>query len=573
LKDSEDKQAKIKEYVISGNVLSALICFAALLAFFQPMNLFRLSSAFVVLTLTLFGLLLIIIKYITSKEKIATGIAESPSWASYLFYCIIMFLISIIIFLGHEDNGQVQLLFFIPVANAAISHGKKFSLFIALIASVLITLNSLDIFGIKKLDYSADIYVLHIVTLFFTAWLVGGLASIEKDIRTKLMHLANYDELTGLMNHRSFHDQLDYALAKAKENKQELSLIMADIDYFKHYNDTHGHQRGDEALATLGKIFRELVCEPNIPARYGGEEFAFIITSLSFEETVDLAEKIRKAVEETFFYGGKEQPGGKLTLSIGIANYPRNAENKEGLIRAADQALYKAKFMNKNKVEVYFSVLDELKDKINHSEQELFNSVRTLISIINAKDRYTFGHSERVTAYAVALARRLMLSEEEISTLKYGAFLHDVGKIEIDRYVLNKEANFSEKEWELIKQHPVWGAEILKPLFSLRAVIPVVLYHHENFDGTGYPSGLKGEEIPLLARIIRIVDSFDAMTTDRSYKKAVDPSCALNELIRFSGKYYDSRLVAEFVEFIREEILNQKTLSLDNKLIKCLLAE
>jgi HD-GYP domain-containing protein (c-di-GMP phosphodiesterase class II) len=113
----------------------------------------------------------------------------------------------------------------------------------------------------------------------------------------------------------------------------------------------------------------------------------------------------------------------------------------------------------------------------------------------------------------------------------------------------------------------------LKPLFSLRAVIQVVLYHHENFDGTGYPSGLKGEEIPLLARIIRIVDSFDAMTTDRSYKKAVDPSCALNELIRFSGKYYDSRLVAEFVEFIREEILNQKTLSLDNKLIKCLLAE
>lgn len=378
---------------------------------------------------------------------------------------------------------------------------------------------------------------------------------MEKDRRVQLLHLANYDELTGLANHRRFHEKLDEMLRKAKDSNQELSLIIADIDHFKFYNDAHGHQMGDEVLRVLGNLFKELVNEPNVPARYGGEEFAFIISSLTTPEVIKLAEKMRTIVEQTPFYGIKEQPGGKLTLSIGIASFPKNAETKEELIRTADQALYKAKFMSRNKVEIYFSVLDELKDKIDHSEQELFNSVRTLISIINAKDRYTFGHSERVIDYGVRLARRLMLPEEEIAVLKYGSFLHDIGKIEIERDILNKSESLTKNEWEILKQHPVWGAEIIKPLPSLQRVVPIVLYHHENFDGTGYPIGLKGEEIPLTARIIRIIDSFDAMTTDRPYKKGMSKVAALNELSSFSGTYYDPELVLKFRRMIEEDLL------------------
>jgi putative nucleotidyltransferase with HDIG domain len=183
----------------------------------------------------------------------------------------------------------------------------------------------------------------------------------------------------------------------------------------------------------------------------------------------------------------------------------------------------------------------------------LLNSIRTLISVINAKDRYTYGHSERVTEHAVKLATRLGLPQEEIHLLGYAAFLHDIGKIEVDREVLNKVDRLNDKEWKMIQHHSEWGSEIVKAVMKLHPIVPVILHHHENFDGSGYPSGLKGNDIPILARIIRVADSYDAMVSHRPYKKTLAASEAVEEIVSNSGTQFDPQVANVFLEIIRED--------------------
>ena len=181
------------------------------------------------------------------------------------------------------------------------------------------------------------------------------------------------------------------------------------------------------------------------------------------------------------------------------------------------------------------------------------------MSIINAKDRYTYGHSERVLEYATLLATQYGLSEEEVRLIQYGAYLHDIGKIEIDVTILNSTGKPTESEWAILKQHPYWGSEIVRPIRSLGKVAPYILHHHENYDGTGYPQGISGKDIPLGARIIRIADSFDAMITDRPYKKGRSQKDACTELLAFAGSHYDPELCNIFVKLIETTFGNENT--------------
>jgi putative nucleotidyltransferase with HDIG domain len=162
-------------------------------------------------------------------------------------------------------------------------------------------------------------------------------------------------------------------------------------------------------------------------------------------------------------------------------------------------------------------------------------------------------------SYSSALAEKLSLSEEEKDTLRYGAYLHDLGKIEVESAILNKAGSLTEEEWEVMKKHTVLGSEIVRPLLFFQDISPIIRSHHENYDGTGYPDGLKGEEIPLLARIVRLADSFDAMTTDRPYRKALTFSQACQELRKNAGKHYDPYLVDLFLEAVSEVYEKQKT--------------
>ncbi|MGI6330544.1 MAG: diguanylate cyclase [Zhaonellaceae bacterium] len=369
--------------------------------------------------------------------------------------------------------------------------------------------------------------------------------------------LANYDGLTGLANHRYFQEMLDNEIQEASLNKQNFSLILADLDYFKLYNDTYGHQSGDEVLRQVGQILKEETEEIGFAARYGGEEFAVVLPGFSKKEAVKVAQQLCQRISNFNFYGAETQPKGRLTITCGVATYPDSAVTKKELIRAADQALYQAKNLSKNNISLYFNILEEI--EVTATEEDIINSIKTLVSIINAKDRYTYGHSERVSLYAKKLAQHIGLDKKTIKNLAIAAFLHDIGKIEIQRELLNKTSPLTFEERNIFYHHPLWGAEIIRPIKAFQDISPIILHHHENYDGSGYPYQIKGTDIPIGARIIRIVDSFDAMTTDRPYRKGQTVEKTLKELAQFAGSYYDPVLVNHFIELCKEGSLFQSS--------------
>ena len=213
-----------------------------------------------------------------------------------------------------------------------------------------------------------------------------------------------------------------------------------------------------------------------------------------------------------------------------------------------DDALYRAKFFNKNRVETYTSILDDLKSSVEEKDTELITSIKTLIMVINVKDRYTYGHTERVVIYCQMIADELELEDSDRKKLIYAAYLHDIGKIDTPKIVLNKETPLTKEEWETLKQHPVKGAEIIRPVKSINNIMPLIKYHHERYDGAGYPDGLKGEEIPYLARVLTVVDCFDAMTTNRPYKKKRSFDDAIAELKRCKNTQFDPVIVEAFIK-------------------------
>ncbi|MEW6696429.1 MAG: diguanylate cyclase [Bacillota bacterium] len=464
------------------------------------------------------------------------------------------YLLSFFIFLliAQFDDNYVKNILIIPVAYMSFSRSKIYGCSVALIIGLVLCISDLYLYG---LDYPNNHFQSDIIftgVMFICAWLIGGIAGIERDTRNYLLELANKDGLSGVYNHRYFQESFKTAVEEAKNNKEPLSLILFDIDFFKYYNDTFGHLAGDQILKEIGQILLQEIKPPNIAARYGGDEFCVLLPKQDASSAYIVAKRLKERIKELILNdeNASKLPTGKLSITVGLASYPEHTNSGEDLFKLADQALYKAKKTSKDKIELYFNVLDTLKGTTEQSEAELLSSTKTLLSIINAKDRYTYGHSERVLEYATLLAKKYGLNEEEVRFVQYGAYLHDIGKIEIDIRILNAPSKLTEAEWNILKQHPYWGSEIIRPIKSLEKVRPYILQHHENYDGTGYPLGLRGTNISLGARIIRIVDSFDAMTTDRPYKKGLLPDAACQELLSLAGSHYDPELCKLFVELV-----------------------
>jgi len=547
---------KIKEFTVIAHFCTIILALIGLVSYLDFDTLSKISYKIFYYICTLFVVLLLGLIYL-DKTFIKSKLDIKRNLYSYAFNTILFFLISFIVgYTGHEDS-LFEMLFILPVITTSITHGVKPGLIFAFIESTYIIYYHKAFIANNYLDIS----IINAGILFLTAWLIGSFAELEMKTKKMLEVQANMDGLTELSNHRYFQEALKNKISEASINDSSVSLIFIDIDYFKYYNDMFGHQRGDEILKRIGGIISKHLPPECIAARYGGDEFAVILPSYSSQEAAEIAEEIRSQVEKTQFYKEDHLPNNKITLSLGVAAYPENAKTQSELINAADEALYKAKYMDKNKVKLYFSVLDDIKTKLHESENELTRSLRTFLSIINARDRYTYGHSERVMEYAVKIANAMQFNEEEKNALKYGAFLHDIGKIEIDREILNKPGKLSDHEIVIMKQHPLYGAAMIKPITFLSDCVDTILYHHENLDGSGYPEGLKGEEIPLGARILRVIDSYDAMVTDRPYRSGMSTDEALAELKKYSGKYYDPEIVEIFTELFKDQLCEWKIAS------------
>lgn len=371
----------------------------------------------------------------------------------------------------------------------------------------------------------------------------------------ELEELSFSDPLTGLYNRRYFESRLGEELARANKTGQPLSLMMLDIDYFKQYNDTHGHVRGDEVLKGVAALIKQACRATDVVCRYGGEEFAAILPAIAGDSAVIVAERVRGSVEEFEFQGRETQPRGRLTISIGIAVHPTDATEADALLHLADQALYRAKDAGRNAVVLHASLAACVGSSLNSMDKrllEMTHVIQSLLAAANARDHYTLGHSERVAEYAGDIGAHMGLPPDEVRRIRYAALVHDLGNIGVSPGILLKEEALDEEEQALLRQHTLLGVSIIEPFGDLRDLIPIVACHHEHWDGTGYPGGLSGTAIPIGARIMATADAFDAMRQHRPWRPALTAGEAAAELVHGAGTQFDPAVIRAFLEVLAE---------------------
>lgn len=547
MRDWEKKRAEeLSEYVLVTHI-ACLLIFVTVVASFYNFKLGKDASVLLGANALLGILSLCIIVYIT-RQLIPKVTFLSQTRADELLLLLIVFPLTFGFIWFSRDFFGAKVLIMVPAIIAATAFGAYVGTGTAILSGLSLFLLDHRIYhGLPEQVFQTNLLVGSVSAL--SAWVVGGLLDIEKKTQRELIKLADYDQLTGLYNHRYLQEKLALSLGEAAAKKVPLSVVLFDIDQFRFYNAVYGYHKGDEILAEVGKLFLEQVKEPDYAARYGSDEFALVLLGLNREQAATRAADLKEQVEARAAPVLEKigTPAKPLTVTIGTAGYPADGDSVMPLIRAAENDLFRTKY-SKGKTYLYQSILSEISTlKI----KEAFPTLQTLVALIHAKDRYTFGHCERVLSYALALAERLGLSEEEKDTLRHGAYLHDIGKIEIDSTLLTKEGSLAHHEWEIMKNHTVWGSEMLQSLASFKEILPIIRSHHENYNGTGYPDGLAGEDIPLLARILRIADSFDAMTSDRPYRSALSFAESCLELKRNAGTLYDPKLVTVFLEEVK----------------------
>lgn len=527
---------------------------------YYPLLLAVYTNIFLQLTIIIFLLFIATFGLGYLREKLAGKTGNQAIVLDYVTLAGSLFVLTGLILITGGTTSSFKILYLPTILFYTVRFGLRWGLASSGVAAlVLIGLNVYDSFTYEAVNLEYDL--IYIGVFFLTTWLVGTMVDMERAISDRLSREVIRDDLTGLYNHRYLQEVLEARIQQSPH--KPFALILLDLDFFKHFNETRSHQAGDRLLVAVAETITATVGSSNQVFRFGSDEFAIIVDNANRKTAINMAEKIRCRIRDKFSEASPE-PFWKfnLTASLGLALYPEDAATREELLKKVDQALYKAKVISGNKVECYFSVLEQLAPQIAGSEKDLFDRLKTFLAIINARDRYTFGHSERVLIYCSIIASLLDLPPAQKKALQYGAYLHDIGKIDIDRTTLNKTGPLDPEEWAAIKNHPIWGAEIVKQVKVLDPAVPAILYHHERYDGSGYPFGLAGEEIPLEARVLALADSFDAMTVERSYKKAKPYQEAIAELQRGKNSQFDPHLVDLFVEFLQKHKQIQDILAL-----------
>ena len=343
----------------------------------------------------------------------------------------------------------------------------------------------------------------------------------------RLAEMASSDPLTGLRNHRVFHEDLARELQHAARTGLPLALVLVDLDNLKTLNDTHGHQAGDERIRALADSLRATMRGADQAYRIGGDEFAVILPGTRAWGGLEFAQRLRAAL-----------PG--FTATAGIAE-AETLRPRDELIREADMALLRAKALRQHAA-IYTLEMDPDGDEPRVDERHTQTLASALARAVDAKDSYTRSHCQTVSQLAALIATELGFTGDRLARMRLSGLLHDVGKIGVPDRILNKPAALTDDEYVTMQAHATLGYEIVQAA-GLPQEARWVRHHHERVDGRGYPDGLAGDAIPLESRIILVADAYEAMTSDRPYRKAPGQAFAVQELQRGAGTQFDTHVV------------------------------
>jgi diguanylate cyclase (GGDEF)-like protein/putative nucleotidyltransferase with HDIG domain len=425
----------------------------------------------------------------------------------------------------------------------------------------------------------------------------------------KAQEQAITDGMTGLKTHRFFMEALSGEWKRSTRAGRSFSVVLLDLDRFKFVNDFYGHLDGDLLLQRVAHLL-ELNCRrSDVVARYGGDEFIILMPETDGPQAHQLASKLRSWICSDSVLREKN-----VTSSFGVATFPLNGSTPQELIQVADASMYLSKHQGGNAVstadqfnsetsrqwkrdvldaylgvtlkrlfstgpdafvEIY-SRVEQFARSLSETESGgrrkgssvpieaasegcyeplpaiVMDTLTSLALAVDSKDQFTQGHSHKVSSYAVLIAEAIGLKNHEIEEVRLGGMLHDVGKVGIMESILNKNGPLNPDEWEAMKRHVEYGAKLLEPLRGTERIREMVAHHHEFYDGSGYPEGLAGNQIPMGARIIAIADAYDTITSERTYKKARTPEEAFSELSRCGNAQFDPELVQVFISRLRE---------------------
>jgi len=338
----------------------------------------------------------------------------------------------------------------------------------------------------------------------------------------KIKYISFHDHLTGLYNRYFFEEEL---VRLDSRRLYPTSLILADINGLKLINDAFGHKKGDEILIGAAKIFKECFRKEDIVSRWGGDEFCMILPNTDEQTALKIAERIQNKFSENFI------DNFELSLSFGVSTKTSEDTSYEEIVKMTEDKMFRHKLMNKQSA---------------HS-----NIITSLCKALEERNYETLEHAHRMSVYAGIIGKELALDQEKLDELSLLAALHDIGKISISDNIVLKPGKLTAEEFEIMKKHSEVGYRIAKSTPELKAIAKGILTHQERWDGTGYPLQLKGEEIPLIARIIAVVDAFDAMVSDRPYRSALSVEKAIEELKTGAGTQFDKNIVEKFLGIIK----------------------
>jgi len=402
----------------------------------------------------------------------------------------------------------------------------------------------------------------------------------------KLQQQSITDGLTGIKTRRFFWEALSAEWKRASRSGRPFSVVLIDLDKFKEVNDSMGHFEGDLVLARVGRLLEQKSRQSNVVARYGGDEFIVLMPETGADQAQVLAERLRQWLASDPMLAEH-----KITGSFGVASFPIHGFSIEDIIRVADAGMYVSKRSGGNLVSTaqefvegqdfarqrqqISAYIEGFLQRENNGPEQLEELTATLYKLCGgdqdckvgllkeaieslsraaeSRELQSAGHGDLVARYSEVMARALGLSGEETADLVYAARVHDVGKIFVSERILNKPGPLNDDEFAAVKMHTTVGAEIVGTIPHSDMMREAIEHHHQRFDGSGYPDGLRGEQIPLWARIIGVADAYANMVTEQSFSAARTPDQALEELVNMSGTRFDGMLVRLLLRGLKTE--------------------